>query len=177
MAEIYDDNALQVRVQIPADHLPTLQQALASGTKPAAVLDFGTHRANGELERLVGAVAEGQSGVDGLVRLAADTPAPDLGRAVGVRLRLPALADVVAVPVQAVYGQRRLFLIEDALLAGIDVERLGETTTADGEPRLLVRADALAPGVRILISQLSNAVTGLRVSVATSESASDEATS
>lgn len=169
VADIYDDSALQVRVQIPAPHLPTLQQALASDATPAAALDFGSHRADGELERLVGAVAEGQSGVDGLVRLAADTPAPDLGRAVGVRLRLPAVADVVAVPVQAVYGQRRLFLIEDDLLAGIDVERFGETTTADGVPRLLVRAEALAPGARILVSQLSNAVTGLRVSVADGE--------
>lgn len=181
VAEIYDDSALQVRVQIPADHLPTLQQALASGAKPAAALDFGSHRTDGELERLVGAVAEGQSGVDGLVRLAADTPPPELGRAVGVRLRLPALTDVVAVPVQAVYGQRRLFLIEDDLLAGIDVERFGETTTADGASRLLVRAAALAPGARILVSQLSNAVTGLRVSVADgkadSEAAAQEASS
>ena len=175
VAEIYDDSALQVRVQIPAVHLPALQQALAVGAEPPAALDFGSHQAAGELERLVGAVAAGQSGVDGLVRLAAGTRPPDLGRTVGVRLRLPAVANAVAVPVQAVYGQRRLFLIEDELLAGIDVERLGETTIANGEPRLLVRAEALGSGTRILVSQLSNAVTGLRVSIAQRPATTEEA--
>lgn len=164
VAEIYDDSALEIRVQIPNTHVPALQQALAAGETPAVDVDFGTQRAQGELTRLVGAVAKGQSGVDGLVRLLAGSEPPDLGRAVALRLRLPPVANVAAVPVQAVYGQRRLFLIENDLLAGIDVERLGETSTADGQPRLLVRADELTDGARILVSQLSNAVTGLRVS-------------
>ena len=163
VAEIYDDRTLEIRVQIPTAHLPALQQALADGEPPAASMDFGATQAEGELVRLVGAVAEGQSGVDGLVRLDAGEAPPDLGRAVGLRLRLPPVSAVAAVPVQAVYGQRRLFLIEDGLLTGIDVDRFGETTTAEGQQRLLVQAEALEPGARILVSQLSNAVTGLRV--------------
>ena len=166
VAEIYDDSMLEIRVQLPTAHLPTLEQALASGSKPSAEVDFGSYRASGELDRLAGAVAKGQSGVDGLVRLHGQARPPDLGRAVNLRLRLPAIADVVAVPVQAIYGQRRLFVVKDGLLDGIDVERFGETTDADGKHRLLVRAEALADGTRILVSQLSNAVTGLRVSTA-----------
>ena len=166
VAEIYDDSTLEIRAQIPTAHLPALEQALASGSKPAAEVDFGSYRASGELDRLAGAVAKGQSGVDGLVRLHGQARPPDLGRAVNLRLSLPAIAGVIAVPVQAVYGQRRLFVIDDGVLAGVDVERLGETTDADGEHRLLVRAATLADGTRILVSQLSNAVTGLRVSIA-----------
>ena len=164
VAEIYDDSALEIRVQIPNAHLPGLQQALANGRKPRVSVDFGDDRASGELDRLVGAVAKGQSGVDGLVRLSGGAP-PDLGRAVNLRVTLPPVAGVVAVPVQAVYGQRRLFVVEDGLLRGIEVERLGATTDASGKQRLLVRADALQGGMRILTSQLSNAVTGLRVSI------------
>ena len=162
VAEIYDDTTLEVRVQIPTAHLPALQRALAEGEPPAASVDFGAYQAEGELVRLVGAVAEGQSGVDGLVRLDAGAAPPNLGRAVGLRLELPPVSNVAAVPIQAVYGQRRLFLVADGVLAGIDVDRLGETTV-DGQQRLLVRAEALEPGVRVLVSQLSNAVTGLRV--------------
>lgn len=175
VAEIYDDSTLEIRVQIPTAHLPTLEQALASGSRPSAEADFGSYRASGELDRLAGAVAKGQSGVDGLVRLHGEARPPDLGRAVSLRLRLPAIADVVAVPVQAVYGQRRLFVVKDGLLDGIDVERLGETTDADGKHRLLVRAEALADGTRILVSQLSNAVTGLRVSTVGKANNADEA--
>ena len=166
VAEIYDDGTLEIRVQIPTAHLATLERALASGTKPTAEVDFGSYRASGELDRLAGAVAKGQSGVDGLVRLHGGAAPPDLGRAVNLKLRLPPIADVVAVPVQAVYGQRRLFVIEDGLLVGVDVQRLGETTDAFGTQKLLVRGDALADGSRILVSQLSNAVTGLRVHTA-----------
>lgn len=163
VAEIYDDSALEVRVQIPTMHLPALEQALAAGEMPVASVDFGNHLASGALDRLVGAVAKGQSGVDGLVRLDTGARPPDLGRAVNLRITLPPIDDAVAVPVPAVYGQRRLFVIEDGLLVGVDVERLGETTASDGAPKLLVRAPALAGGATVLSSQLSNAVTGLRV--------------
>ena len=165
VAEIYDDDALEVRVQIPNAHLPAIESALAAGIKPAAKIDFGSYQAEGQLDRLAGAVAEGQSGVDGLVRLGRDVPPPDLGRAVHLRVTLPAVPNAVAVPVQAVYGQRRLFLVEDGLLVGIDVERVGEVTGSDGRLQLLVQADALEDGARVLTSQLSNAVTGLRVRV------------
>ena len=165
VADIYDDSALEIRVQIPDAHLPALQSALAAGAKPAARIDFGSYRGDGWLDRLAGAVGKGQSGVDGLVRLDGETPPPNLGRAVNLRITLPALSNVVAVPIQAVYGQRRVFLIEDGLLVGIDVERLGEIANADGRLELLVRAEALQDGARVLTSQLSNAVTGLRVRV------------
>ena len=164
VAEMYDDSALEIRVQIPNAHLPGLQAALASGVKPNVSVDLGDRLASGELDRLVGAVAKGQSGVDGLVRLNAGTPL-DLGRAVNLRITLPPVTNAVAVPVQAVYGQRRLFVIENGLLRGVDIERLGATTDANGHRQLLVRANELQDGVRILTSQLSNAVTGLRVSV------------
>ena len=172
VADIYDDSRLEIRVQIPNAHLPALEQALAAGERPRATVDFRDARLQGHLERLVGAVAPGQSGVDGLIALAADAAPPDLGRAVNVRVQLPAIANVVAVPVQAIYGQHRLFIIENGLLVGIDVERLGEVTDVDGDLQLLVRAEELADGTRILSSQLSNAVTGLRVGV--TDAASDE---
>ena len=164
VAEIYDDSQLEIRVQIPNAHLPAIEQALAAGDRPRVRANFDDAVAAGVLDRLVAEVAKGRSGVDGLIRLDADGKPPDLGRAVEVRVTLPPVADAVAVPVQAIYGQRRLFVIEDGLLVGIDVERLGEAADGDGNLKLLVRADELADGVPILTSQLSNAVTGLRVS-------------
>ena len=166
VAEIYDDTRLEIRVAIPNVHLPEVEAALAAGDRPAVLADFGDYQGTGFLERLVGAVEKGRSGVDGLVRLAADVDPPDLGRAVQLRMTMPPVQDLVALPVQAVYGQRRVFTIEDGLLAGIDVERVGEMTTEHGDLKLLVRGPGLSDGARVLTTQLSNAVTGLRVSVA-----------
>ena len=162
VVRMYDDAALEVRVHIPNVHLPAIERALAAGERPPAHVEFDGWEAQGTLDRLVGAVEAGQSGVDGFVRLSADAAPPDLGRAVSLRIGLPPVRDAVAVPVQSVYGQDRLFLVEDGLLVGIDVERVGELKVA-GELKLLVRSPALAAGDRVLTSQLSNAVTGLRV--------------
>ena len=164
-ADIYDDSALQIRTQIPNAYLPVLERALRTGEQPPVVIDVGDLRANGALERLIGAVGDGQSGVDGLVRLDLDGAPPDLGRTVGLRITLPPEDNVLAVPVPAVYGQRRVFLIEEGLLIGVDVERVGSLTGDDGEQRLLVRSHVFGVGARVLTSQLSNAVTGLRVRV------------
>ncbi|MDE0349514.1 MAG: RND transporter, partial [Gammaproteobacteria bacterium] len=90
---------------------------------------------------------------------------PDLGRAVSLKVTLLPVPGVVSLPVQAVYGEGRVFLIADGLLSGVEVERVGSTTGEDGTQRLLVRSDALQDGARVLTSQLSNAVTGLRVRV------------
>lgn len=163
VAAMYEDTALEVRVQIPTVHLPVLERALAVGRPPPVRVDFGAERVAGVLDRLAGAVGEGQSGVDGFVRLAAHAAPPVLGRAVALRIALSPVPDAVAVPVQAVYGQRRLFLIEDGVLRGIDVERLGEASRPDGRLELLVRSPELRSGARILASQISRAVTGLRV--------------
>ena len=166
VAEIYDDTALEIRAQIPNVHLPAVERALAGGDGLPVVADLRDRRVQGELERLVGAVGAGQSSVDGLVRLAAGAAPPDLGRAVSLTVTLPPVDGVVSLPVEAVYGEGRVFLIEGGLLTGIDVERAGTATGDAGEPRLLVRSEALPEGARILTSQLSNAVTGLRVRVA-----------
>ena len=165
VADIYDDRTLQIRAQIPNAYLSVLEEALQTGRQPPVMIDLGHHWANGALERLVGAVGEGQSGVDGLVRLDLDGPPPELGRTVSLRITLPPEENVVAVPVQAVYGQRRVFLVEEGLLEGVEVDRVGSLTGEDGEQRLLVRAAAFGEEARILSSRLSNAVTGLRVRV------------
>ena len=46
------------------------------------------------------------------------------------------------------------------------IERVGEQRNADGDTRVLVRSPDLQPGDRIVITQLPNAMDGLRVNVA-----------
>ena len=80
-------------------------------------------------------------------------------------LSLPPVVDVVRVPIQAIYGQDRLFVVEDDRLLAIPVERMGELQDADGQYSVLVRADRLQAGGRVMTSQLTNAITGLKVEV------------
>ena len=165
VADIYDDRTLQIRAQVPNAYVSLLEEELRTGWQPPVVIDLGYRKVNGALERLVGAVGEGQSGVDGLVRIDFDGQPPDLGRSVSLRITLPPEENVLAVPVHSVYGQRRVFLVEEGVLTGVEVDRVGSITGDDGKQRLLIRAAALGVEARILTSRLSNAVTGLHVTV------------
>jgi hypothetical protein len=78
------------------------------------------------------------------------------------QLRRPEREDAVALPYQALYGDDRVYLLEDGRMRGIRVEALGSYVTETGEERLLVRGEAIAEGDRVVTTHLPNAVTGLR---------------
>ena len=164
VAEIYDDNDLELRVPIPNTHLKTLQGALARGETIRANAEVSGETIRAELVRLSGRVAAGQTGVDGLFRLERSVEA-DLGRALQVTLVMPTLDAVASIPVQSLYGHDRVFIVEDEHLKSVRVARLGEHTAVDGTLRIIVQSEELEPGRPILTSQLTNAVTGLPVSI------------
>ena len=165
VAEIYDDADLELRVPIPNIHLGALNAALERGDSLRAMADFNGEIVDAALVRLSGRVAKGQTGVDGLFRMDRTVDA-DLGRAAQLTLVMPKLEAVASVPVHSLYGHDRVFIVRDDHLRSVRVERLGEYTAADGKLRLIVRADELVTGMPVLTSQLTNAVTGLPVSIA-----------
>ena len=103
----------------------------------------------------------GQGGVDGLFSIDNEDRVI-LGRAGEVILLLPPVADALALPPTAIYGQQRVYAVQDERLKTIMIERLGEVLMENGERWQLVKGD-IAPGTQILTSQLPDAVGGLAV--------------
>ena len=64
---------------------------------------------------------------------------------------------------QAIYGNARLYTLRDGRLHGVDIEPVGQTRSASGETRLLVRSAELSAGTPIVVTHLPNAVEGLKV--------------
>ena len=116
------------------------------------------------LERLSAEVTRGSGGVDGLFGVSAGGTWLQIGRTVELTVNLPAEPGTVAVPSQALYGNRHLYRIVDGRMRRIDVNRVGEFDTPDGR-RVLVRSSELATGDRVIVTQLPNAVEGLKVRV------------
>ena len=89
---------------------------------------------------------------------------PEIGRVVDLEVTLPAEQQVVALPVQSIYENDRVYeVVGDDRLQGITVQRIGDHRAADGGYRVLVRGDGLRPGSRIITTQLPKASDGLRV--------------
>lgn len=166
LVELADATAFEVRLQVPDTYETPFQRHLDGGLAVTAHLDDGRELT---LTRLARQVRPGQSGLDAFFALAAPfslaAPAgmPALGRVVDLRIRLPEEPDVVALPIASLYENDRIYAVEDQRLQAIDVERVGETHTADGEFRVLVRSPELYAGRRVITTQLPKAVSGLLV--------------
>jgi hypothetical protein len=85
---------------------------------------------------------------------------------VELSVNLPVVHDSVALPYEAVYGTDRIYRLEGERMRTLQVERVGEQRSLDGSTRVLVRSPELQPGDKIVITQLPNAMDGLRVRVA-----------
>lgn len=161
LVEMADANAFEVRVQVPGSYEHRFQQHLADGDGVRASLPDGQQLA---LIRLARRIQPGQSGLDAFFRLAGSGPTmPPLGRVMDMRIQLPAEADVVALPIASLYHNDRVYAVHDNRLQSIQVERVGELQTADGEHRVLVRSPELIGGRQVITTQLPKASAGLLV--------------
>jgi multidrug resistance efflux pump len=167
LLSLYDTEAIEIRSQIPARHLPRLRGALQSGQKLVAnaVVDGVAIRA--ELDRLTGEVARRSGGADAFLKVTQGAGWLPLGRTVALMLDLPLEQGVVVLPFEAVYGTTRIFVLDNDRMRAVAVERIGEVRTTDGESRVLLRAPALREVEQVIVTQLPNAIDGLRVRLAT----------
>ena len=162
VATLFDSEHVEVRAQIPSRYLNQVEPALANGIELDATFALNEKRIGLVLERLAGAIASGQGGVDALFALDESQRNLTLGRAGEVYLHMPPVDNSIALPPTAIYGQQRIYTVEDGVLNTVMIQRLGEVLTEDGDRWQLIQAD-VEPGQPILITQLSNALGGLRV--------------
>lgn len=86
-----------------------------------------------------------------------------LGRVVKLSLTLPSIDGVVAAPIQSVYDYERVFLVEGDRLRGVEIDVVGERIDQSGKLELLISSRELHNGQKMMVSQLSQAITGLKV--------------
>lgn len=161
LVEMADSDGFEVRMQVPPEYEMRFQQHLTSGERIGASLPDGRTLT---LIRLANRVRPGQSGLDAFLRLAGSaTTLPPIGRVVDLLVRMPEEADVVELPIASLYENDRVYAVEDNRLQAIDVERVGELHTTQGDYRVLVRSPELTAGRQVITTQLPKAVSGLLV--------------
>ncbi len=162
LLSLYSLDRLEVRAQIPSRWLATIRSALARGDLRAQAR-LEEQRVPLRLDRLAGEVDGGRAGVDALFAISGREAALEPGRALTLSLRLPPVSNSFALPPQALYGVDRIYRVTDGRLEAVRVQRIGDRRSAAGEPLILITSDALRSGDRVLVTQLPNAIHGLRV--------------
>ncbi|WP_404364634.1 efflux RND transporter periplasmic adaptor subunit [Marinobacter sp.] len=168
LASLYSTDRLEVRAQIPMNRIDPVREALTAGQPLTASVEVGEKQHELVLDRLSGQVNPDAGGIDALFRFRQAQPATALNRTLDLRLSLAPETDTFSIPVSALYDENTVYRITDSRLEPVQVELAGDRFV-NGRQELLIRSPALDTGDRILITQLPNALRGLKVDVVTPE--------
>lgn len=162
LVQVADYSELEVRASIPANTGYGLRQRIREGVKVTAVAMLDGQKIVFVLDRLSGDVKPGQSGLD-VFFSCEDGVNLDIGRIVDLTITLPPENDVVALPIQSIYENDRIYKVENDRLVGMRVKQVGEYLDGEGNFKVLVRSPAIKEGDRLITTQLPRAITGLLV--------------
>lgn len=165
LLSLYDPARLELRAPLPRPYLARVQGALAQQGALAARIEDGDSQIKAELVRVSGAARNDSGNVDGFFRLLEQRSELEPGRSLTIALSLPPESAVAAIPYEALYGRKRIYLLRDGRMQGVNVETVGEYREPGQKARLLVRAPELAADQSLIVTQVPRAVDGLKVTV------------
>ena len=157
--------AIEVRAQIPAAYAEMVDAGIAAGTPMNAAVQAGAQRIMGRIVRLSGQTQQSSGGVDSFIGFDSPPRSLRLGTTVAVRLELPPVPDVTAVPAEAIYGRNQLYKIVDSRMQMVEFERVGERIGPDGRNEVLLRSPQLQDQEQIIVTKLANAADGLLIKI------------
>jgi len=172
---LYDIDDIEIRAQIPLKYLSIFELALQQQKPIAGKFTSLKKTIPITLSRLSGAIEKGKGGIDGLFSIAINPQTQrafpiTMGRSLTILLELPAINKSIIVPTQAIYGQDRIYTVQNSLLVSHQIRRVGTQTSHDGSLRFLIDSANVKEGEDILITQVPNAISGMKVQITHSAS-------
>ena len=164
LVTLYDHTRTEIRTLIPNRHLAALRELIANHNELKADARLDGRRIPLKFDRLATTVDPGRGGVDAFFRIGSGPHYPELGRSIDLWLALAPISDAVAVPYSAVYGSNQVFKVEDERLKAVTIERYGQLQL-EGESYFVATSADLQRGDRLVITQLTNAIQGLKVQI------------
>lgn len=162
LVSYYGFNSLELKAKLPMNSLREAQRALSSNQSLTADYSEGGESITLPLLRLAGEAST--SGVDAYFSIPEALHDKRPGELLEVHFKGQSMQEVVALPYSAIYGNNRIYLIEEGRLRSQSVELRGEVIR-EGKLMALVQADGeLEQGMKVLTTHLPNAINGLKVS-------------
>ena len=163
LIELYDNNQLEIKAQIPLHHLPRIRDLLEAKFKLIATANVDGRRITAVLSRFATQVEVGDVGEVGIFKIIEGGAQLALGRMTEVSLKSPLEKGVIVLPSQALYGTNTIYTVQQNRLRALSVERVGVIKNSDNVNEFLVRSVELVEGSIVVINNLPNAINGLRV--------------
>ena len=166
VVELYDHSTLEIRAQIPTQYESAIQEALSNANSIDGFALLNQKMVPIALERVSGKISQGSGGLDGLFRVKQLNENLQIGRTLELKLSLPSIDNVIALPREALYGSNRIYRLVEDRLSALLVERVGEMQDDNGTNFVLIKGEDISSEDNIITTQLPNAIDGLLVKVA-----------
>jgi len=155
----------EVHVIIPSIKVPLITKAINKGDRITAEWRSQSDVASLSLVRLTPYVAPGQAGQEAIFSVDPEDAADFvMGTHAAVVINLPTVDNSFIVPESALYHQQQIYKIDDNRLRAVNVVVMG-SIYQNKQRDYVIQTEELSPNQSILVSQIPQAVTGLKVSV------------
>jgi HlyD family secretion protein len=161
LLSLYEMDTLEIRARIPSSYQAEMARALDSQSALMAHADLSGDSITLQLSRLAGAATPG--GIDAYFRVVEGFERLRIGNLLKINLQRPQQNQVIAVPYSAIYGNNRIFILQQGRMKSRDVESVGQYDDETGKSWMLLRNKTIEAGAKIIITHLPNAVDGLKV--------------
>jgi len=163
LISMFPINNLEIRAQHAVNYIKSGQRAIADGQNLDASLPDREELGRFPILRLAGEAEA--TGIDIYFEIGSVPGQLRPGELLPLSLKLPLQSEVYAVPYQAIYGNSRIYQVDEDRLQAVDVRSIGQAKAADGQILVLIRSDDIESGDLIAITHLPNAVSGLKVNI------------
>jgi HlyD family secretion protein len=161
LVSLFPLDTLEIRAHLPTSYIESVQRAISAQQPLFASVARRTALGRFPMLRLAGEAEA--TGIDAYFSLDAAVTQFRPGELLALELELPIENDVFAVPYQAIYGNSRIYKIEEDRLVAVEVETIGQSRAEDQSAQVLIRSQQITDGDLIAATHLPNAVSGLKV--------------
>ena len=161
LVSFYALESMELKTKLDTQSFEAAQKAITENVSLQADYYFSEGEAKLTLKRLAGEAQT--SGVDAYFSLPKSLYFKRPGELLEVYFKGQAAQNVAVVPYSAVYGNDRVYLIENGRLKSQKIELKGDVMRDGKLMALISHSQGLPAGKKVLITHLPNAIDGLRV--------------
>jgi HlyD family secretion protein len=161
LLSLYAMDSMEIRARIPSTYQAEIARALETQTQLMAQAELSGDSIMLELSRLAGSATPG--GIDAYFRVTQGVERLRIGNLLKINLQRPVQNNVIAVPFSAIYGNNRIFILQQGRMKALDVKSVGQYMDESDKIWVLLQNTNIEPGTQVITTHLPNAVDGLKV--------------
>lgn len=164
LIRLFDIDEFEIRAQIPNSYVPVIRQSITKKQPLNGIAMIDNTKIPIELSRLAGEVTSSRGGVDAIFSFDTNDNLA-LGRSTEIHLDLPVVDNAFLIPSTAMYGNQRLYIVNNDKMKSVKVTVHGVIHDFQGSENMIVRSEQLKEGDLIVATQLPNARDGLKITI------------